>query len=315
MRSLTLTILILLATVGITVAQSDAHFSLFEFNTLNYNPGYAGSNEAICVTSIHRQQWVGFEGRPQTTVFMADMPIKTISSAVGITVFQESIGSQKDLNISATYAYRLELDYGTLGIGLNAGVFSRSMNGDWISPESLNGDPVYGDPLIPHMDSKMAFDVGLGLFYRYDNFYVGLSSLHLTEPILKFNEVDDSKNPYVKRHYYLVSGYVLQLPNPMFELKPAVLVQSDMATVEFSINGQLIYNKKFWGGLTYRYNDAVVPMVGINLLNGLSVGYSYDIVISDLASFTGGSHELVVRYCFDVGRGGGPGRYRSVRRL
>jgi type IX secretion system PorP/SprF family membrane protein len=144
---------------------------------------------------------------------------------------------------------------------------------------------------------------------------VGLSCLHITEPVLKFNEVDDSENPYIKRHYYLVGGYVLQLPNPMFEFKPAVLVQSDMSTVEFSINGQLIYNKKFWGGLTYRYNDAIVPMVGINLLNGLSVGYSYDIVLSDLASYTGGSHELVVRYCFDVGMGGGPGRYHSVRRL
>ena len=316
MRRLTLAITVLLATVGVTFAQSDAHFSLFEFNTLNYNPGYAGSNEAICVTSVHRQQWLGFEeGRPQTTVFSFDMPISAISSGVGLSVFQESIGYQKELSVYASYAYRLELDYGTLGIGVNLGFVNQSINGDWIPPDALNGGSVYSDPLIPHMGSKMVFDAGLGVYYRYDNFYAGLSSLHLTEPVFKFNESDDTKNPYIKRHYYLVGGYIYQLPNPMFELKPSVLIQSDFTTVEFSANAQFIYNKKFWGGLTYRYSDAIVPMLGINLLNGLSVGYSYDIVLSDLAAYTSGSHEIVVRYCFNVDMPGGVGRYRSVRRL
>ncbi len=308
--------MILFATVGITFAQSDAHFSLFEFNTLNYNPGYAGSNDAICVNSVHRQQWLGMEeGRPQTTVFSFDMPIEAISSGVGLSVFQESIGYQKDLSITGTYAYRLELDYGTLGIGVNFGLISRSINGDWVTPESLNGGQVYIDPVIPHMDSKMVFDLGIGAYYRYNNFYAGISSLHITEPVFKFNGTDATKNPYVKRHFYFVGGYIYQLPNPMFEVKPAVLVQTDFASAEFSVNGQLIYNKKFWGGLTYRYNDAIVPMLGIHLLNGISVGYSYDVDLSKLAGYAGGSHEIVVRYCFNVSGGGGVGRYRSVRRL
>jgi hypothetical protein len=92
-------------------------------------------------------------------------------------------------------------------------------------------------------------------------------------------------------------------------------MQTDFTTVDFSLNGQFIYNKKFWGGLTYRHTDAIVPMVGIHLLNGLSVGYSYDIALSDIASYTSGSHEIVVRYCFNVSGPGGAGRYRSVRRL
>lgn len=316
MRRLTLAITILVATVGVAFAQSDAHFSLFEFNTLNYNPGYAGSNDAICVTSVHRQQWLGFEeGRPQTTVFSFDMPINAISSAVGLSVFQETIGYQKELNIAASYAYRLELDYGTLGIGANLGFISRSVDGEWVTPESLNGGQVYVDPVIPHLDSKSVFDAGLGLYYRYTNFYAGVSALHLTEPVFKFNQSDETKNPYVKRHFYLVGGYIYQLPNPMFELKPSVLIQSDLTTIDFSANAQFIYNKKFWGGLTYRYGDAIVPMLGIHLVNGLSVGYSYDVVLSDLAAYTSGSHEIVVRYCFSLDTPGGAGRYRSVRRL
>ncbi|MGM0649379.1 MAG: type IX secretion system membrane protein PorP/SprF, partial [Bacteroidota bacterium] len=75
MRRLLLVFSLMITLPGMLLAQSDSHFSLFNFNSLSYNPAYAGSNEAICVTSVHRQQWVGFEeGRPQTTVFCADMP-------------------------------------------------------------------------------------------------------------------------------------------------------------------------------------------------------------------------------------------------
>ena len=88
-----------------------------------------------------------------------------------------------------------------------------------------------------------------------------------------------------------------------------------MATAQFSLNAQIIYNKKFWGGLTYRYDDAIVPMVGIHLMNGISAGYSYDIVLTDVSAYTSGSHELVLRYCFNADFNRTPGRYRSVRRL
>ncbi len=315
MRRLILVIISMVVLSGMTLAQSDSHFSLFNFNTLSYNPAYAGSNEAICITSVHRQQWVGFEeGRPQTTVFSADMPIPAISSGVGLNVLQESIGFEKNLQIYANYAYRLPLAVGNVSFGVNLGVVNKSIDGNWVSPESLNGQQVFIDPAIPHMDSKMAFDAGLGVYYRYDNLYAGLSSLHLLEPKFKFNAEEDFQ-PYIKRHFYLVGGYIYQMPNPMFELKPSVLVQSDMATVQFNINALFIYNKRFWGGITYRYDDAVVPMVGIHLMNGISVGYSYDVVLSDMASYQSGSHELVLRYCFNADFSRTPGRYRSVRRL
>ncbi len=317
MRRLALVIVVFVAIVGSTFAQNDAHFSLFEFNTLNYNPGYAGSNDAICVTAVHRQEYVGFDkGRPQTTVLSFDMPISAINSGVGLTVFQEAIGYQKEVSVNATYAYRLSLDYGTLGFGANVGYINRSINGDWITPESLlNGGSIYIDPAVPHMDSKGAFDAGAGVYYRTSNYYAGVSALHLTKPSFKYNESDKSKNPYIAPHLYIVGGYVYQLPNPMFELKPSALVQTDFVAWEFSVNAQFIYNKKFWGGLTYRSSNAIVPMLGIHLVNGLSVGYGYDVVLNKLATYTSGSHEIVVRYCFSVDMPRGAGRYRSVRRL
>lgn len=315
MRRLFTVLLCLFAFAGTSVAQSDSHFSLFNFNTLGYNPGYAGSNRAICVTSVHRQAWIGYgEGRPKTTVFSADMPLNSINSGVGLNVLQESIGKEKNLNIYGIYAYKMPLTTGTLSIGVNLGIINKSLDGNWITPLSLGGGQVFQDPAIPHMDSKTTFDAGLGFYYRYDNLYAGLSATHLLKPKFKFN-ADGSTQPYLNRHYNVIGGYLMQLPNPMFEIKPSMFLQTDLKTAQISVNAQFIYNKKFWGGLTYRHDDAIIPKVGIHLMNGISVGYSYDVLLTDIRSYSSGSHEIVLRYCFNANFSKSPGRYRSIRRL
>lgn len=297
-------------------AQSDPHFSLFEYSQNIYNPGAAGSNNAMCVTSLHRQQWVGFkeEGRPVTTLFLFDMPIPSLDMiGVGLNIQQDIIGFQKDLNVSANVAYRLELDFGMLGVGVGAGIINRSINGNWRTWGSLIGQPVYIDPTIPHMESKTAFNLNFGATLVGGKFWVGLSSTHLLNPVIKF----DIDNPsYIARHFYLTGGYEYSLPNPSFDLIGTGMVQSDGSGFpEIQINGKILYNKSFWGGLSYRYNDAIVPMIGVHLVNGLSFAYSYDISLIKIGSNMLGSHELMVRYCFNLSMDKTPGRHRGVRRL
>lgn len=312
MRRLLLIIVFAGMFVNYSLAQVDSHFSLFEYSQNVFNPGAAGSNNAMCVTSLHRQQWVGFgEGRPQTTLFSFDMPLAEILG-VGLNINQDILGFQKDLNIGANIAYRMELDPGMLGIGLGLGVINRAIDGNWITNESLNGGTIYEDAAIPHMESKTAFDMNFGATLVGEVYWVGVSATHLLKPTINF-EVDLPS--YISRHYYLTGGYNYALPNPSFDLLASALVQSDGSTMEFQINAKMLYNKSFWGGVSYRYNDAIVPMVGVHLINGLSFGYSYDIVTSKVGSYTSGSHELMVRYCFNLDPGKTPGRYRSVRRL
>lgn len=293
-------------------AQYDPHFSLFEYAQMSFNPGYTGSSEAMCVSSTHRQGWVGFgEGRPQTTVFSFDMPLNMISSGVGFTIVDDGLGFQQNLNLTLNYAYRIPLDYGSLGIGLGLGFVNRSIDGDWITPSYLNGGTIYEDPFIPHMGSSLDFDMSFGAYFTYDELYVGLSATRLLQPDVSFDMEEPST---IARHFYLVGGYSVQLPNPVYDVLPAVKIQYGTA-FQFQLNAKILYNKSFWGGVSYRYDDAIVPMVGIHLINGLSFGYSYDVVISRIGAYTSGSHELMVRYCFDIGGQRAPGRYRSVRRL
>lgn len=298
---------------GFVMAQNDSHFSLFEYSQNTYNPGAAGSNNAICVTSMHRQQWVGFdEGHPQTTIFTFDMPIKNIIG-IGATFLQDKIGYQNDISFMLNAAYRLETDFGIIGIGAGFGILNRSIDGDWKTPESLEGGTVYSDPLVPHKDSKATYDMNFGATINGENYWGGFSITHLTRPHINFDGVE--KASYIPLHYYLAGGYNLSLPNPSCDMLFSGIAQYS-SSFEFQVNAKFLYQKKFWGGLSYRFSEAIVPMIGVHLVCGLSIGYSYDVPIGKMKyAYQSGSHEILVRYCFNLAKNNNMGRYRSVRRL
>ncbi|MBK7134550.1 MAG: type IX secretion system membrane protein PorP/SprF [Bacteroidales bacterium] len=120
---------------------------------------------------------------------------------------------------------------------------------------------------------------------------------------------------YVSRHYYLTSGYTLQLRNPSFELIPSVFAFSDGKIIQFTVNSLVRYNKKIWGGVSYRAGDALIGMIGLELYNGLRLGYAYDFTVSDMSKSNSGSHEFMVNYCFDLSLGKSPMKYKSIRFL
>lgn len=306
-----LIILLLFISYFTSYAQQDPQFSFNMFNQLSYNPGFAGSNDAICVSSIHRQQWVGFEGRPVTTVFNAHAALKPfgIKSGVGFSLIQEKIGFQNNMTLNASYAYRAVIGDGNLGIGLGLGAQNTAFNGDWKTPD---GNNPYSDPLVPRQESHASFDLSFGLFYKSDKLYAGLSSTHLTQPKIKLN---NGSTPFVQRHYYLVGSYTITLGNPIYELQPTVFVKSDASTTQLTLNSTFIYNRRFWGGVSYNIQDALTFMAGMNLNMGLSFGYAYDLGLSDIGSYNSGSHEIYVRYCFNLNINKSPGRYKSVRFL
>ena len=67
------------------------------------------------------------------------------------------------------------------------------------------------------------------------------------------------------------------------------------------VNVLLEYNKRFWGGVSYRLGDAVVVMAGTELPNGLRVGISYDFTTSAIGAYSNGTVEFMLGYNLEVG--------------
>jgi type IX secretion system PorP/SprF family membrane protein len=314
MKKLNIAFLFLVIILHPVLAQQDPLSSQYMFNTLTYNPGIAGTSGMICATALNRQQWVGFKGAPATTVFNVSAPVAPfkIKSGIGLVVESDNIGFDKDISLSLAYSYLMELGPGKLGIGLNLGMLNKTLSPTWSIPSGDAFTPVSGDPLIPeNKESYVAFDAGLGLYYKTDKYYGGLSVTHLNQPKIKYSK----GTPYVSRHYYITGGYLLQLPNPSLELLPSLFAYSDGKIVQFTVTSLLRYNKKVWGGVSYRAGDALIGMVGFELFNGIRLGYAYDFTLSDVRKSSSGTHEFMVNYCFDLNLGKSPMKYKSIRFL
>jgi type IX secretion system PorP/SprF family membrane protein len=314
MKKVNFVFIFLVVILSPVFSQQDPLSSHYMFNTMTYNPGVAGTSGMICATALNRQQWVGFKGAPSTTIFNISAPVSLfgIRSGVGLLIESDNVGFDKDINLSASYSYLMDAGPGKLGIGINLGMLNKTLTPDWQIPSDDSHTPASGDPLIPvSKESFVAFDAGLGLYYKTDNYYAALSVTHINQPKIKYTK----GLTYISRHYYLTAGYTVQLPNPSLELLPSVFALSDGKVVQLTITSLLRYNKKVWGGVSLRAGDALIGMIGFELYNGVRLGYAYDFTISDMAKDSRGSHEFMVNYCFDLSLGKSSMKYKSVRFL
>ena len=297
-------------------SQQDPQFTNNMFYKLGVNPGYAGAEGAISGIILNRYQWDGYRGSPKTLIFSADAAINAFGSGggIGLNVVSDELGFEKNTQINANYAYSKSLRFGKLGIGVSLGVLNKSINGEWEIPEDDFG--IYtqpnSDPAIPQGEvSQVALDAGLGLYLSSNQYYVGASVTHVNQGEIKFS---DLATTYLVRHYYLMGGYNIKLSDPLFELQPSFLFKTDLAFWQLDLNANIVFNKRFWGGITYRVQDAIALLMGMEMENGLRFGYSFDLVTSAVSHFGYGSHEIFVSYSLDLERNRNQ-KYKSIRFL
>jgi type IX secretion system PorP/SprF family membrane protein len=285
------------------------------YDHTSYNSGSAGSSDMISTHAIIRQQWPGMEGAPVNFILNLSVPFRlgTTHHGVGLAIWQDEFGFNNDIEGTLSYAYQFQVGNGRLGIGASLIAFNRGVNGDWIFPGNENNDVD-----VPMGEqNEFLLDMGAGLFYSTEELYVGISSTRLLENDFKYED-DATKlvvNEKLSRHYYLTAGYSLQFANPLIELLPSIFVQTDTKVTKIDVNGTLMYNKKFWGGVSYRVGSAVIGMVGLSILNGVKIGYAYDFDTSKLTNVSKGGHEIMIGYDFRIGVDKIPQKYKSIRYL
>ena len=118
-------------------AQQDPAFSQTMSTLTLINPGSAGSEDKICLHAAHREQWVGFDGAPSTSLFSANGAFSFFGAdhGVGLTFLNDAYGFNTDLGINLAYAYRLDLANGKLGLGINLGIVNKALGPGWIDVE------------------------------------------------------------------------------------------------------------------------------------------------------------------------------------
>lgn len=300
--------------IGISsFAQQDFQFTQYMYDRLSFNPGFAGIDGKICATAFFRNQWGGFDGAPRTSLINVHGPVRQLHGGLGLTVFKDQLGNFNDTYARLSYSFHLGLPTGgTLGIGLSGGIVSKNVAFNWLPPDGITTITI--DNAIPDaQQSQTTYDLNLGLYYAGPNYYVGLSTTHITES-------DMTTLGYLnKRHYYILAGYNWTLPGSGdWMLKPTVLVKSDAASTQIDFTVRALWKNMIWGGIGYRLQDAIMPLVGVQKEIGpgmIRVGYSFDITTSEIKNYSNGSHEIMVNYCFNLDKQKPPQKKKTVRFL
>ncbi len=291
MKKFLLFALLIVFTSGISYGQQDPQFSQNMFNKLYTNPAYAGSSEGICGTLLYRNQWTGFDGAPKTGVFSIDAPVNFLHGGLGLTVLAaDELGFENTFAVKLAYAFRFNIGQGNLALGLDAGLLQKSIDGDF----KFN-DP--GDPIIPvsSVSGNVFPDLGAGIYYNSDKLYLGASMSHLLESEVDYGDFTSK----MARHLYVTGGYRFEF-SPALSLTPSVHLKNVADQTQLDINANLHFNNRFWIGGSYRLEDAMVILAGLNITPNLRLGYSYDLTTSDLKDYSNGTHEIMLGYCYKI---------------
>jgi type IX secretion system PorP/SprF family membrane protein len=239
---------------------------------------------------------------------------------VGASLYNDRSGLFSVSVYSGQYAWQKKMLKGNFSAGIQVGQITQSFDGTKIEiPESDYHDP--DDEAIPKtLVSGTSIDVALGIFFSKEKWYAGLSVNHLLAPQIDLTDMHFFEIP---RSYYFTAGYNIQLNNPLLELRPTVLVKtmemsslyldgdSLVAKVEtnlmkamlrntqIDVSVRMVYNKLFWGGLSWRKGDAATVMLG-GKFKTIEAGYAYDFPISRISKASTGSHEVFIRYSMEI---------------
>lgn len=270
--------------------QQDPMYSQYMFNTMAFNPAYAGSADVFTIMALSRHQWVGFEGAPATQTFTLHSPLPNQHLALGFSAINDRIGPARQTAAYGDFAYRIRTGHNTrLAFGLKGGV--NMYQADLASLTSVEVDPVN-----VNVKPQVLPNFGFGLFWHSPRYYVGLSV-----PKLMSNEISAVDGATLvtateARHYFLIAGYVLDLDRDL-KFKPSIMFRTvEGAPMSLDVNANFLLRDRIWFGAMYRLGNAFGLLGQYQINDQLRAGYAFDLTTTRIGAYNAGTHEIMLSY-------------------
>lgn len=276
-------------------AQQDPMYSQYMFNTLAFNPGYAGSADVLTAMALSRHQWLGFPGAPSTQTLSVHSPLPGNQLALGGNLIHDVAGPAKQNSAFLDVAYRIKTGAGTrLAFGLSGGV-------NFFQADLAALKTVEADPHNASISGKALPNFGFGLYWHAPRYYVGLSAPKLLE-----NKIGDDGTVATNqefRHYFLIAGYVLDV-NQDLKFKPSLTLRAvEGAPLSLDMNANFLLRERVWFGAMYRLGNAFGVMAQLKVNEQLGVGYAFDMTTTRMGAYNAGTHELMLGYDLKYNKG------------
>lgn len=300
-------------------SQFDAQIAQYMFFNTTFNPAAAGEGDLMKVTGLHRMQFVGISNGPRTTYFQLQSPfvLGNTRHGAGIRFLNNKFGLFSNQALHLQYAYKYKLGNGYLSAGTELGFVSVGFQGDSVNLTDLEGlGSTYhtssDEQIVNSAEEGMNFDMSLGIYYATEKWNAGISYSHVTSPKIHWG---DYSTITLRGTMYITGGYNFTLRNRLFAIKPSFLVKTDFASWDCDLSALVEYKERFRGGVSVRIDDAVGILLGMDIISGLTIGYTYEIPTTKIILESSGSHELYLSYGFNILKNKRNSKYKSIRIL
>lgn len=317
-------LLFFLLIVNVYVEAQDIHYTQFYTDALRLNPAMTGNFAGDYRLGLNaKNQWQTVPAPYRTASVYADfVPLKYLNRhggqqwvGTGVNLLYDYAGDGRlsMLEVRGNIAAHTTLSpHLYLSLGLSAALRQRSIDysklyfsNQW---DEIGFDQgLAGENLPRQRFAYMDLAGGLNISYQIPdicNVYSGLSVLHINQPIETF--LGNNENRLGTRLAFNLGGNIRL---NKFNIEPAIYFSSQKKASEWVLGANFVFggssenadrgrskptaNTRFYTGIWYRYNDAIAPLIGVDLKK-YRLLVSYDINISTLkpASQSRGGLEL-----------------------
>ena len=276
----------------VSYSQQTPQRNLYGYNKYAINPAYAGASGCTQINFSHLNQWVKVEGAPLTSMISANGLIGK-SLGVGGQVLVDQIGMIQQVSAMGSLSYGLTIGK-THNIRLGASIGYNQYRID--ASDAIvfeNGDPIIegGEQAGGTVNSN------IGILYQWKNLEISVGAQQLIQSTsnMSFAGIDGFG---LRRHLNGLVAYNQKIGNSWM-LTPSIYTKGTNNGYQLDINADATYNKYISGGIGYRTSVGLIARAGIQVQDLFFIGYAYETPMSNIASYSSGSHEILlgIKFC------------------
>jgi type IX secretion system PorP/SprF family membrane protein len=267
-------------------AQQTPQSNVYGYNKYSINPAFVGSSACTEINFSHLNQWVKIEGAPLTSLVSVNSRIGK-SLGIGGQILIDKIGMLQQVSGLGTVSYGFNFSEHNIRIGASVGY-----NQYRINPSTAiafdNQDPIVNGGL----QSAGALNTEIGLAYIWKNLELAVASKQLIQTYSNFG-YNNLQGYGLRRHLSGLIGYRIGI-NDKWSVKPSVWTKGTNNGYQMDFNADVNYKDLFFGGIGYRTKVGLIGRVGMNIQKLFFIGYAYEAPMSNIASYSSGSHEVIL---------------------
>ncbi len=278
-------------------AQQMPTYSQNILNPYLLNPAYAGESSYMNVFLHARNEFSDMPNSPESYMLTMDGNFSNPKFAFGVSAFNNIEAIFKNMGISASYRYKLQIaDIHFVSLAISGGIVQNSIDFSKI----IAADPTEISD-FKGVETRFNPNIDFGILYQLKNFRAGFSIHNLTSPTYKYEQTQNEQ--YLSYRLMRSLRFTLAYEQPLYEelRLDAMLLSQSVQGLPFEVGASANFNygDKFWIGGGYRLETDAFVMAGIRVSDQLMFSYCYNFIASGDAAhraYLGATHEVALGF-------------------